>query len=133
MKGYKLLLSSTLFILANCGTTTPVALSGNPNTLTQGSIQLNLKKGVTTKIQVLEAFGSPNITTRDAQEREVWTYQRQAQSQQASNSQGFFTLFLLGKSKSSSGSSSSSRMATLIIKFNAKDVVHDFSSRISNF
>ena len=46
---------------------------------------MNLEVGKTTKANVLETFGSPNITTRDGAGREVWTYQRQAQVAQSSS------------------------------------------------
>jgi hypothetical protein len=36
--------------------------------LTHGLVQLTLKKDVTTKAEVLETFGAPNITTIDASE-----------------------------------------------------------------
>ena len=94
---------------------------------------MNIKVGVTSKAQVLETFGAPNVTTRDGSGREVWTYQRQAQVSQSSSEEGGWTILLAGKSKSASGLESSSRMITLIIKFDANDVVADFNSRASNF
>ena len=101
--------------------------------LTQGNVQLNLRVGSTTKIDVLNKFGSPNITTRDGSGAEVWTYQRSAQVSQSSSESGYWTIYLAGQSGSNSGFESTSRMITLIIKFNDKDVVVDFKSRTSNF
>lgn len=101
--------------------------------LTQGNVQMNLQVGKTTKADVLEKFGSPNITTRDGAGREVWTYQRQAQVAQSSSQGGYWTVLLAGGSSNASGFESSSRMTTLIIKFDKNDVVHDFRSRTSNF
>ena len=101
--------------------------------LTQGNVQMNLIVGQTTKAQVLENFGSPNITTRDGAGREVWTYQRAAQVSQSSSQSGYWTIILAGQSSRSSGFESSSSMITLIIKFDQNDVVNDFRSRTSKF
>lgn len=101
--------------------------------LTHGNVQLNLKVGTTTQAEVLEVFGAPNITTIDSQGREVWSYQRAASAQQSvSDSQGW-TIILAGGSQSASGFESTSRMLTLIIKFDGNKVVSDFRSRASNF
>lgn len=101
--------------------------------LTQGNVQLNLAVGTTTKADVLEKFGSPNITTRDASGAEVWSYQRHATVSQSSSSSNYWTILLVGGSKSADGFSQSTRTVTLIIKFDDKDVVSDFRSRTSDF
>ena len=111
----------------------PQPLTERNSALTQGNIQLNLVVGQTTKAQVLETFGAPNITTRDGSGREVWTYQRAAQVSQSSNRSGYWTVILAGQSSSASGFESGSRMITLIIKFDSSDVVTDFRSRTSDF
>lgn len=117
--------------LAACATSQPVT-ERNSN-LTQGNVQLNLETGSTTKLKVLEVFGAPNVTTRDGSGREVWTYQRQAQVTQSTAQSGYWTILLAGGSGSSSGFETTSRMITLIIKFDENDVVSDFRSRASNF
>jgi hypothetical protein len=101
--------------------------------LTQGNVQMNLIVGQTLKADVLENFGSPNVTTRDGAGREVWSYQRAAQVEKSSKQSGYWTVILAGQSRSASGFESSSRMITLIIKFNDQDVVTDFRSRTSQF
>ena len=111
----------------------PQPLAERNSALTQGNIQMNLVVGQTTKAQVLEGFGAPNITTRDGSGREVWTYQRAAQVSQSSNRSGYWTIILAGQNSSASGFESSSRMFTLIIKFDNRDVVTDFRSRTSEF
>ena len=85
------------------------------------------------KADVLETFGAPNITTRDSSGNEVWTYQRQAQVSQSSSSSGFIFVIIAGKSAEASGFETSSKMMTLIIKFDGNDIVTDFKSRESNF
>lgn len=94
---------------------------------------MNLITGKTTKAEVLEKFGSPNITTRDGAGREVWSYQRAAQVAQSSSKSNYWTIIFAGGSNNAGGFESTSRMMTLIIKFNSKDIVSDFRSRTSNF
>ncbi|MFO7818271.1 MAG: hypothetical protein R6V39_11425 [Desulfovibrionales bacterium] len=134
MKIVKSAAGITLLAIALSGCVAPNQPLDNRNSeLTQGNVQMNLQVGKTTKADVLENFGSPNITTRDGAGREVWTYQRQAQVSQSSSQSGYWTVLLAGASSRSSGFESSSRMTTLIIKFDDRDVVHDFRSRTSNF
>ena len=111
----------------------PQPLTERNSALTQGNVQMNLVVGQTTKAQVLETFGAPNITTRDGSGQEVWTYQRAAQVSQSSTRSGYWTIILAGQNSSASGFESGSRMFTLIIKFDSTDVVTDFRSRSSDF
>ena len=113
--------------------TAPEPLTKKNSELTQGMVQMNLEVGKTTKAEVVETFGAPNITTRDGDGNEVWTYQRQAQVAQSSATSGGWSILLIGQSTNTAGFESSSRMITLIIKFDASDVVSDFRSRASNF
>ena len=111
----------------------PEPVTERNSTLTQGGVQMGLEVGRTTKAEVLEVFGAPNITTRNSSGREVWTYQRSAQVAQSSNQSGYWSILIAGQSGGSSGFASSSRMVTLIIEFDARDVVTDFRSRTSDF
>jgi len=128
------LVIATLAVLAASGcATAPAPVDQRNSALTQGNVQLNLKVGTTTKAEVLEKFGSPNITTRDGGGQEVWSYQRMATVSQSSSSSNYWTILLAGGGKSADGFSQSSRTVTLIIKFNSNDVVSDFRSRTSEF
>ena len=73
-----ILFISLTLLLAGC-VTAPEPLTKKNSELTQGMVQMNLEVGKTTKADVVENFGAPNITTRDGDGNEVWTYQRQAQ------------------------------------------------------
>lgn len=127
-----LIIITSILLLAGC-VTAPEPLTKKNSELTQGMVQMNLEVGKTTKAEVVETFGAPNITTRDGDGNEVWTYQRQAQVNQSSSNSGFIFVIIAGKSSSASGFESSSRMMTLIIKFDNEDIVTDFKSRESNF
>lgn len=127
-----LILFTSIFLLTSC-VSVPEPLTEKNSNLTQGNVQLSIKTGTTTKSDILEVFGAPNVTTRDGEGREVWTYQRQAQVNQAYGQEGGWSVLLIGKSTAVTGFESSSRMITLIIKFDSNDVVADFNSRASNF
>jgi len=123
---------ATILLLGGCVPERQPVTDRNSQ-ITQGNVQIALQVGKTTKANVLDVFGSPNITTRDGGGKEVWSYQRSAQVAQSSSSGGGWTILLAGQSSSSSGFETSSRMMTLIIKFDENDVVYDFNSRTSNF
>ena len=127
-----LIIITSILLLTGC-VTAPEPLTKKNSELTQGMVQMNREVGKTTKAEVVETFGAPNITTRDGDGNEVWTYQRQAQVNQSSSNSGFIFVIIAGKSSSASGFESSSRMMTLIIKFDNEDIVTDFKSRESNF
>jgi len=127
-----LIIITSILLLTGC-VTAPEPLTKKNSELTQGMVQMNLEVGKTTKAEVVETFGAPNITTRDGDGNEVWTYQRQAQVNQSSSNSGFIFVIIAGKSSSASGFESSSRMMTIIIKFDNEDIVTDFKSRESNF
>jgi outer membrane protein assembly factor BamE (lipoprotein component of BamABCDE complex) len=101
--------------------------------LTHGQVQLTLKKGVTSKTEVLETFGAPNITTIDAAQREVWTYQRNATVANSNSSNSYGTIILFGSNNKAAGFEQSSKTITLIIKFDDTDKVVDFKSRSTSF
>lgn len=126
-------------LVTGCVAVQPV--TDRNSTLTQGNVQMNLAVGQTTKADVLETFGAPNVTTRRGDESEVWTYQRSARVAQSTRQSGLWTIILTGSrgagggglGTSSTGLATSSRMITLIIDFDADDVVSGFRSRESNF
>jgi hypothetical protein len=116
-----------------CTTTAPGPVDQRNSALTQGNVQMNLAVGKTNKTEVLEKFGAPNITTRDGSGLEVWSYQRYATVSQSTSSQNYWTIFLAGQASTADGFSQTTRTMTLIIKFDAKDIVSDFRSRTSDF
>lgn len=126
------LIASTIATLSAC-VTPPQPLTDRNSQITQGNVQMNVVVGRTTKTEVLQTFGAPNVTTRDGKGNEVWSYQRSAQISQTSGRNGYWTVILGGQSGSATGFETTSRMITLIIKFDHKDVVTDFNSRESNF
>lgn len=105
-------------IIFSCASNVPP----HSNDLTLGTVQSKIYKGQS-QSAVIDILGSPNIVTKDTQGREVWTYDR-ISSDKKSESGGFF-FFLFGKSNASS--SSSSKSLTVIITFDDKKNVLDFT------
>ncbi|HXG81897.1 MAG TPA: hypothetical protein VNJ05_08865 [Sphingomicrobium sp.] len=130
-------------LLAAC--TSPGLAKESPNTLTHGMVQMTLRVGQTTRAEVLDTFGGPNVTTIDGDGREVWVYDRFATVTSTKDS-GFRIGILggvggdgagagagLGFGKSKSKASTSTRSMTLILKFGPDGRLADFKSRSSSF
>jgi hypothetical protein len=125
--------------------TSAASAGDQANTLTHGMAQMYLRVGTTTQMEVLEAFGGPNVATLDGDGREVWVYDRFA-TVSATKDSGFSIGMLIGAAggdaaggaglgfgTSKSKSSTSTRSMTLIIKFGPDKRVVDFKSRTSTF
>ena len=134
MKKYAIaIVTGTALLLSACVALPPAPVTTRNSELTHGNVQLVIKTGSTTQTEIIEVFGAPNITSIDGSGAEVWTYQRSAQVSQSSTQESYWTVVLAGQSTSASGFETTSRMITLIIKFNKNKVVSDFRSRSSNF
>lgn len=114
---------------------------GGKDPLTDGMISMTIRKGVTTQAEVLKAFGSPNIVTRDGDGRTMWTYRRHSVVTRASSGSAVVgaggappsALVGIAASGYSSDASQTNSSMTLIIKFDANDRVADFQSMSSQF
>ncbi|ADA79058.1 hypothetical protein IB639_03705 [Francisella tularensis subsp. tularensis] len=92
------------FILSSCvSNTNPENVGFVKTPYTSGNVSLTLKKGVTTKDQVINAFGSPNIVTQNADGESVWTYQTNATVENNAARDGFLTLLITGENTEESG------------------------------
>ncbi|MGI9502010.1 MAG: hypothetical protein ACR2RE_03015 [Geminicoccaceae bacterium] len=111
----------------------PQPVTTRNSDLTHGNVQMRVQVGETTQADILESFGAPNVTTIDGANQEVWTYQRAATVTQDSSNYNYWTILFAGSGNESSGFEQTSRMTTLIIKFDENNVVSDFRSRSSNF
>jgi outer membrane protein assembly factor BamE (lipoprotein component of BamABCDE complex) len=114
-------------------TSTSAAPVGASGSLTAGNVALNLKVGVTTQAEVLEAFGSPNIVTQNGQRFEVWSYQKHAVVRQSTDNSEYFSVLIFGVGQRKRDEYETERSMTLIIKFDQNHVVSDFHSRTSEF
>lgn len=118
---YKLLLSGLMILsLSACqsykyGSESPTEKSN----LTMGVVKSRIIKGETTQDEILKLFGSPNLVSKNKSNREVWSYNKMSVEQKAGS-----TDFFAGQRASQS---SSSRSFDLIITFDEKDIVADYS------
>lgn len=87
--------------------------------LTFGVVKSKIIKGSTTQAEILQIFGSPNLTTKNKSNNEVWSYNKMNVQEKAGNTYTF------GGQKASS--SSVSQSFDLIITFDTKDIVTDYS------
>ncbi len=124
-------LSGALVMLGGCAVmqsnTTPEG-----EALTAGKVQSEIHKGMTGD-QVAIALGSPNIVTSDAEGNTTWIYDRISSHVRSSSSSVYGTLLLIGGESKSYSRSSSQSTFTVVIKFDEKDVVRDFSFHSSRF
>lgn len=123
---YKLItISLFLIFIAGCATVQPAQKSN----LTPGMVKTTIIKGETRQNEVLEVFGAPNIITHNKSGNEVWTYDKV--SIDSSASAGYGTLVIVGVG--SSRGATSSRTFTLMIEFDDREVVKNYSYRSSAF
>ncbi len=131
MKNNKLsLLMLAAFLgVAGCAPQQPAP---EANKISAGTVQREIRNGLS-GAEVIEALGSPNIVTTDAQRRETWVYDKVSTERVSSSSNGGIWLVIVGGGGSSSSSSTSQRTLTIIIKFDEKGLVRDYSYRQSSF
>jgi hypothetical protein len=120
-----------------------------PSALSYGTVTSVVRKGETTQLDLVQLFGSPNISTYDSAGIETWVYERTVSQtdvqtnskavQGAANLGLFFDSGGVGGGASASQSTqaastiSSVRSITVIVKFNEQKIVSDYSVRASYF
>lgn len=92
--------------------------------LTLGSVQTRIENGQTSKAQVLEWFGSPNIVTRD-KDGEVWNYSRQGTATEVQSSSVGAWMLIVTAGNSTGFARSGSYSFDLLLRFNPQDIVTD--------
>jgi len=121
----KCLWTGALALLVACSSSPTVQKSN----LTFGTVKKSIVKGKTSQADVVQLLGSPNIVTKNSQGDEVWTYSKQSYDSESGGFGGGIILF--GGSKAFSSSASSS--FDLILTFDQKDIVKDYSVVSSQF
>ncbi|MFA4875758.1 MAG: outer membrane protein assembly factor BamE [bacterium] len=107
-------------------------VTANERELTVGLVQRDIKVGMS-QADVAEALGSPNIVTKDANEKETWIYDKIASEASYSQSGGYWTLILVGGSWGSGRSQSTQKTLTVIIKFDKRSRVETVSYHATKF
>lgn len=115
---------------------------------TLGLVQTKIYKGMS-QAEVAESLGSPNIASRDSSGDEAWIYDKIATEASYSNDQGGAgglagaggyagSALILGGltgsySRQAGAAATSQKTLTVVIKFDAKKQVKDFSYHSSKF
>ena len=110
--------------LAGCVTRAP-----QKSNLTPGVVKTQIKKGQTSQAEILGLIGAPNIVTKNKEGEEVWTYSRQSFDSKSGGFGGGLILF----GGSQAFSSASSNSFDLIITFDSRNIVKDYSVVSSQF
>ena len=97
--------------------------------LTAGNVSMTLRKGTTTKAEVLNLFGAPNIVTKNRSADEVWNYNRMSYTTRVGQD-GASLLFWGG---SRAVSTATTKNFDLMVTFDSNDVVKDYSIIQANF
>jgi len=100
--------------------------------LTVGKVQREIRRGMS-GAEVVEALGSPNIVTKDADGRETWVYDRIATEVTYSDSQSSLFLILAATANQSGASLRTQKTLTVVIKFTNDGKVDSFSYHASKF
>ena len=101
------------------------------NKLTLGSVQKEIQKGMA-QDQVVVALGSPNIVTKDKDDKETWVYDKIATEVRSSGTQGIMLFFQTGADYVHR-KDTSQKTLTVVIKFNENKRVDSFSYHSSKF
>ena len=145
-------------LLAGCSTKlSPEPFDANLR-LTSGHVKTVVKKGKTTRLEVFKALGAPNVIAVESDKGEVWTYD-QMKVRRTAQGYGAGAFFLTGfafsddvslrrssfnpgggigeAGVSASGSvgtnTTSIHTATLIIRFDANDLVQSYKMLVTSF
>ncbi len=100
--------------------------------MTLGVVQKEIRKGLS-QAEVVEALGSPNIVTRDAEGHETWVYDKAATEAQYVQHGVYGTILLVGAARATGTTSQTQRTLTVTIKFGADQKVDTFSYHASRF
>jgi outer membrane protein assembly factor BamE (lipoprotein component of BamABCDE complex) len=132
-----------LSVMAGCSATqhsADVRSAQDGERMTVGTVQKEIHIGMSAA-NVAVALGSPNIVTTDDERHETWIYDRISSDVAYSRSNGTIVGLLFGGSGGGAGvgslesgaTSTSQRTLTVIIKFDDKNWVRDFSYHTSRF
>lgn len=124
-------------------------VDSTPSALSYGMVTSQVRKGETTQLDLIELFGSPNISTYDSAGVESWVYERsitrtdiEAQTESArgaANLGVFFNLVKAGggiagsRHEASAKFTTSLRSITVIVKFAEDGTVSDYQVRSAQF
>ncbi len=127
----------------------PESYESTPSALSYGMVTSQVRKGETTQLDLIQLFGSPNISTYDSAGIESWVYERSVtrtdvetsteSARGAANLGVFFRVIQAGggiegqRREGSAQVTTSLRSITVIVKFAEDGTVSDYKVRSSQF
>jgi len=113
----------TCLIISGCATFPQSKEPVTKSNLTVGTIKTKIVKGQTTQAEILELFGSPNLVTKNRENNEVWNYNKMSFESKVGEDGTW--LLLWGGSRAMA--TTTTKSFDLIIEFDEKDIVKDYS------
>ncbi len=132
----KIVLTALLFATLAIGNYSCTTVQGNPSPrdereMTVGIVQREIRKGMS-GADIAQILGSPNIVTKDKDDKETWVYDKIATEVTYSQSTSGYFLILAGGSISSASASMKQKTLTVVIKFN-NNIVEEVTYHSSTF
>ncbi|MFQ5932726.1 MAG: hypothetical protein ACE5MM_09980 [Nitrospiraceae bacterium] len=116
-------------VLSSCAGIVRDSQPTQKSNLTMGVAKSQIIKGKTTQAEILQLFGAPNLVTKNRANDEVWNYNRMSVDS-ASGSDAAFAIFWSG---SRALSSTTTKSFDLILVFDDKGIVKDYSIVAASF
>ncbi|RVT99574.1 hypothetical protein EOD42_05700 [Rhodovarius crocodyli] len=123
---------ASLGILAMLMACAPPPAPDQADRLTVGTVQREIRQGMS-GADVVAVLGAPNMVTSDGQRRETWVYDRISSTSAYTQSGVGGSLILLGAGQTSGSRSTQQRTLTIIIRFDERGAVRDYSYRSTSF
>ena len=111
------------FIISGCATYPSSKEPVEKSNLTVGVVKKEITKGKTTQAEILKLFGSPNLITKNRDNKEVWNYNKMSFEAKAGEDAG--TLILWTGSRAMT--TATTKSFDLIIEFDDNEIVKDYS------
>ncbi len=131
-----LIIATTLLSFTSCGSGSDPGYSEKK--LELGVVQKEIREGMS-QDQVAIALGSPNIVTHDKNKKEAWIYDKIATEVRHTGASGFILfcptalILPMGGSVRTSKTERSQKTLTVVIKFDAENLVESVSFHSSKF
>lgn len=100
--------------------------------LSYGMVKKNVLVGVSTQLEILKIFGSPdNMVLKKG--KEVWIFDRFKVETNVSTESEYGTIIIAGRKSSKLTTSTTMKNITVIIEFGESGTVEDFSMRVGGY
>ena len=130
-----LALAAVAIVGAGCRSSADHQRALHPNQeqeFTLGRVQKEVRKGMA-QSEVAQALGSPNIVTREENGGDTWIYDKIATEASYSSDSGGIWLLIAGYNKDAGASATTQKTLTVVIKFDPRGRVANFTYHSTKF